>query len=128
MSAAKDVAKFTDLEASMYAAKKHSFYFAEDAMISIFTDLTERSPTFGLNPIDTVGIFPKRSWISMFTNANSRSEAWKKFLGREFKGLLSNVFEPDFKAITDEDLKRRALNSLKNAGPDEEHKYDFSFS
>lgn len=37
-------------------------------MISIFTDLTERSPTFGLSPIDTVGSDVKKSWIAMFTN------------------------------------------------------------
>ena len=30
--------------------------------------------------------------------------------------------------IEDPDLKRRALNSLKNAGPDQQNLYDFSFS
>jgi N-acetylmuramic acid 6-phosphate etherase len=128
MRAAKEVAQFTDLEASIYAAKKHSFYFAEDAMISIFTDLTERSPTFGLNPIDTIGTFPKRSWIAMFTNADSSSKAWLKFLGRPFKGLTADVFEGPFNEITDADLKRRALGSLKNAGPNQKDLYDFSFS
>ncbi len=68
-------------------------------MISIFTDLTERSPTFGLNPIDTIGTFPKRSWIAMFTNADSTSAAWLKFLGRPFKGLAASVFEGPFTAI-----------------------------
>ncbi len=97
-------------------------------MISIFTDLTERSPTFGLNPIDVIGTFPKRSWIAMFTNADSTSKAWLKFLGRPFKGLSADVFEGPFTAITDADLKRRALNSLKNAGPDQQALYDFSFS
>jgi N-acetylmuramic acid 6-phosphate etherase len=56
-------------------------------MISIFTDLTERSPTFGLNPIDVFGANPKRSWITMFTNAESKAAAWDKFLGRDFLGL-----------------------------------------
>jgi hypothetical protein len=62
-------------------------------MISIFTDLTERSPTFGLNPIDVIGTFPKRSWIAMFTKGDSSQAAWLKFLGRSFKGLASEVFE-----------------------------------
>ena len=97
-------------------------------MISIFTDLTERSPTFGLNPIDTIGTTPKRSWIAMFTNADSNAGAWLKFLGRPFKGLGKDVFEGPFTEIVDADLKRRALNSLKNAGPDQQHLYDFSYS
>jgi hypothetical protein len=87
-------------------------------MISIFTDLTERSPTFGLNPIDTIGTSPKRSWIAMFTNATDTSSAWLKFLGRPFKGLDAGVFEKPFSEIEDADLRRRALNSLKNAGQD----------
>ena len=97
-------------------------------MISIFTDLTERSPTFGLNPIDVIGVFPKRSWITMFTNAYSNEKAWLKFLGRPFKGLKHEVFEKPFENIIDLDLRKRALNSLKNAGPDQANLYDFSFS
>jgi N-acetylmuramic acid 6-phosphate etherase len=122
------VSQFTELESRVYKEKKHSFYFAQDAMISIFTDLTERSPTFGLNPIDTINTLPKRSWITMFTNADSTSSAWLKFLGRPFKGLAPEIFEPPFQEITDLDLRRRALNSLKNAGADQQHLYDFSFS
>lgn len=89
---------------------------AQDAMISIFTDLTERSPTFGLNPIDVIGANPKRSWITMLTNAESKADAWNKFLGREFLGLRKSVFEGPFSQIEDSDLRSRALNSLKNAG------------
>ena len=127
-SAAVTVAPFTEVEAQTYERKQHSFYFAQDAMISIFTDLTERSPTFGLNPIDVIGTFPKRSWISMFTNGDSTEAAWLKFLGRPFKGLAKDVFEGPFTDIADPDLKRRALNSLKNAGPDQQALYDFSYS
>ncbi len=70
-------------------------------MISIFTDLTERSPTFGLSPIDTIETFPKRSWISMFTQAHSNQEAWERFLGREFKGLEKSEYEEEFLKIED---------------------------
>jgi hypothetical protein len=97
-------------------------------MISIFTDLTERSPTFGLFPIDTIGTFPKRSWIAMFTNGDSHKEAWLKFLGRPFKGLTADMYEGPFSEVVDPDLKRRALNSLKNAGPNQQDLYDFSYS
>ena len=64
----------------------------------------------------------------MFTNADSTSKAWLKFLGRPFKGLAKDVFESPFRSIPDEDLRMRALNSLNNAGPDQQALYDFSFS
>lgn len=64
----------------------------------------------------------------MFTNGNCSQEAWLKFLGRPFKGLNPEVFEEPFKALPDPDLRRRALNSLKTAGPDQKDLYDFSFS
>ena len=88
-------------------------------MISIFTDLTERSPTFGLNAIDTIGALPKISWITMFTNAIDRELAWERFLGRPFKGLDSDIYEEEpFGSVKDEDLRSRAINSLKRAGPE----------
>lgn len=85
----------TDYETQCYSEKAHAYYYAENSMISIFTDLTERSPTFGLAPIDTVS-GPKKSWISMFTNANDKNSAWIRFLGRRFQGLDKTLFEESF--------------------------------
>ena len=90
------IAKLTEEEAKCYSESGRAFYYAEEAMISIFTDLTERSPTFGLSPIDTVNSFNKKSWISMFTNADNKYDAWKLFLGRRFKGLRKEAFEGQF--------------------------------
>ncbi len=86
-------------------------------MISIFTDLTERSPTFGLTPIDTVD-GGKKSWISMFTNALDQKEAWIRFLGRRFMGMDAKIFEEAFNRVEDKELRHRALTSLAKAGPE----------
>jgi N-acetylmuramic acid 6-phosphate etherase len=97
-------------------------------MISIFTDLTERSPTFGLSPIDTVGSEVKKSWIAMFTNATDQYHAWELFLGRRFKGLRSEIFLPEFENIEDPELKHKGIMSLGKTGKDQEDLYDFSIS
>lgn len=86
-------------------------------MISIFTDLTERSPTFGLAPIDTVS-GAKKSWISMFTNASDKTQAWIRFLGRRFIGMDARIFEEAFNAVEDKELRHRAITSLAKAGPE----------
>jgi hypothetical protein len=103
-------------------------YYAQDAMISIFTDLTERSPTFGLSPIDTVETDVKKSWIAMFTNGSDQYHAWELFLGRRFKGLRSEIFLPEFENIQDPELKHKGIISLGKTGRGQEDLYDFSIS
>ena len=88
-------------------------------MISIFTDLTERSPTFGLDPVDTIALVQakrRRSWISMHTDVEDGRLAWIRFLGKQFKGLDPNIYEKHFENVQDPHLRERALNSLKRAG------------
>lgn len=97
-------------------------------MISIFTDLTERSPTFGLSPIDTVNEVARKSWITMFTDAKDRDSAWIRFLGRPFRGLNPDVFIPAFETVADKDLRERALTSLSRAGNEQSTLYDFSIA
>jgi N-acetylmuramic acid 6-phosphate etherase len=97
-------------------------------MISVFTDLTERSPTFGLSPIDTVNTKEKKSWISMFTNGKNKYHAWELFLGRRFKGLKSEAFLPGIENESDHELRHKGIMSLKKTGKDQEDLYDFSLS
>ena len=49
------LSKMTKLETDCYASKKTAVYFADEALLSVFTDCTERAPTFSLNPLDTIG-------------------------------------------------------------------------
>jgi N-acetylmuramic acid 6-phosphate etherase len=36
-------------------------------MVTVFTDLTERSPTFSLYPVDTINETSRKSWIQIWT-------------------------------------------------------------
>lgn len=33
---------------------KRTYYYAEFPIVTLFTDMTERSPTFSLSPVDTI--------------------------------------------------------------------------
>ena len=49
-SSAADIARYIDFEAEVYASGGKITYFADAFMLDIFTDTTERSPTFMLPP------------------------------------------------------------------------------
>jgi hypothetical protein len=42
------------MEASAYASGHRATYWADSALVTVFTDSTERSPTFRLFPLDSV--------------------------------------------------------------------------
>jgi hypothetical protein len=47
------MSKLTDLEIGCYRGNGKTIYFSELALLTVFTDCTERSPTFSLKPLDT---------------------------------------------------------------------------
>ena len=125
----KDVAKLTSLEAKTYNSGHYSTYFAKDGLITVFTDSTERAPTFHLLSLDTVREPKRKSLIQVWTEAKNRDEAWNYFLGRKFRGLDSKFYEAPFKAeIDDPFLKEASLRGLQDTGNDQQLLYDFSFS
>jgi len=129
MSKIADIAKFTALESEVYKNKGFVTYFAKRALITVFIDCTERSPTFHLFPLDTIQKKKRKCWIQVWTEANGSQQAWKNFLGRSFRGLDKEFYRESFeREIHDPYLKKTALNSLVNAGRDQEKLYDFSFS
>ena len=124
-----DIAKFTQLEAQTYKTENFSTYFAQKGLITVFIDSTERSPTFRLFPLDTVKESKRKSWIQVWTPAANLQDAWQAFLGRSFRGLSPEFYRKPFEEeIDDAYLKRAALESLKNAGNDQQFLYDFSFA
>jgi len=128
-SSLSDIAKFTQLEAQTYEAENYSTYFAQKGLITVFIDSTERSPTFRLFPLDTVKEAKRKSWIQVWTPATDLQDAWQAFLGRPFRGLSPEFYRKPFEEeIYDAYLKRAALESLKNAGNDQQFLYDFSFA
>jgi N-acetylmuramic acid 6-phosphate (MurNAc-6-P) etherase len=128
-SAVPDLARLTDLEAETYAAGRFATYLAGQAMVTVFTDCTERSPTFRLFPLDRVDTPERRCWVRIWTAAGGVADAWRRFLGRPFCGLDADFYGPPLReSVTDPYLRKAALDSLANAGADQEALYDFSFA
>ena len=126
--AASDISRLTDLEAAAYKAGRHTTYFADEGLITVFIDSTERSPTFRLAPLDTVRASKRTCWIQVWTDAPDASAAWRAFLGRRFRGLDPLLYRKPFETeIEDAYLKEKALRSLTQAGDDQAALYDFSF-
>jgi N-acetylmuramic acid 6-phosphate etherase len=124
---AAEIARLTDLEAKAYATGCFSTYFAREALITVFIDSTERSPTFRLVPLDTVREPKRKCWIQVWTEADDPASAWKAFLGRTFRGLDPLFYRKPFEAeIDDVYLKNKARQSLTQAGDDQASLYDFS--
>ncbi len=123
------MAEWTELEAKTYADKHFSTYFADKALITVFIDSTERSPTFRLFPLDTVAEPARRCWIQVWTPADDRKQTWLNFLGRPFRGLREDFYRPHFEEEVDDPyLRRAALESLKKADDNQQELYDFSFA
>ncbi len=126
---AKTLGALTDQEALTYSQGHFSTYLAQNALIPVFIDSTERSPTFRLFPLDTKDSPTRKSWIQVWTPAENVREAWQAFLGRPFKGLLAEKYEKPFSLeIDDSFLQKAALRSLKIAGDEQQDLYDFSTS
>ena len=123
------IADWTALEARTYAGNHFSTYFAGRALITVFIDSTERSPTFRLFPLDTVEEPARRCWIQVWTPAPDKRQAWLSFLGRPFRGLRAEFYQSPFEEkVEDPYLRRAALESLKKAGYDQQELYDFAFA
>jgi N-acetylmuramic acid 6-phosphate etherase len=126
-SAAK-IAPWTDLEAQTYANQRHTTYFAQKALLPVFVDVTERAPTFRLQALDRADAASRQSWIQVWSPAETASQAWDMLLHRPFHGLNANFYQADFNQIQDPYLKKAALNSLNNAGAEQQNFYDLAFS
>ena len=124
-----ELSELTDIEAETYKSNNFSTYFAGKGIITVFTDSTERSPTFRLAPLDTIHEKNRKSWIQVWTKATNQHDGWLYMLKRPFRGLSDEIYRKPFETeIEDAYLKKAALNSLKNAGNDQQNLYDFSFS
>ena len=129
MASLGDLGRFTHLESETYKKHQRATYFAKKALITVFIDCAERSPTFRLDPLDTIHEKGRKCWLQVWTEGKDYKEAWRNFLGRDFRGLEASFYKSHFsKRINDEYLKDAALKSLSQAGNDQEGLYDFSFS
>lgn len=78
---------FTEREADVYSSGGFVLYSAETCPITVFTDTTERAPTFSLAPMShrsadaPVASPPSLSYVTL-PAAASADEAWQTLLGR----------------------------------------------
>ncbi|MBD3292672.1 MAG: sugar phosphate isomerase [Armatimonadia bacterium] len=82
--AVEALATWTKLEHELYAEGGLITYFAHECLLDIFTDTTERAPTFMLPPFrkcdDTVS---PPSWPFVKDPMQPTPETWRRVLGRE---------------------------------------------
>jgi N-acetylmuramic acid 6-phosphate etherase len=94
----RTAAAYIDYETGVYRKKGKMTYFAEDFMLDIFTDTTERSPTFMLPPFrrrdDSVS---PQSWAFVKNPLRSTPETWKSVMHRNLRCL--NWTDPDYEQM-----------------------------
>lgn len=125
----QEIASLTQLEAETYHKGKRTTYVAKRALLTVFIDGAERSPTFHLPPLDPLTLKKRRCLFQVWTEAKDHFEAWQRLLGRNFRGLDRNFYQPVLaEKVDDPYLREVALQSLLKAGNDQQDLYDFSFS
>lgn len=83
---------FIERESREYSAGRYIMYCVRDYGITVFTDTTERAPTFSLSPfshksaVRLLKLKPSLSYISL-PNTKNREAAWQALLGREPRAL-----------------------------------------
>ena len=77
---APQLAAWTDRESSAYASGHRATYLAQRAMMAVFVDVTERSPTFRLAPLDRVNATERKSWIQVWAPVGNADAAWDALL------------------------------------------------
>ena len=86
--AVESIARYVDIEADCYDKKGYVTYFAKDYLLDIFTDTTERSPTFKLPPFrkmdDTVS---PRPWAFVKNPLITTGEVWQQNMKRPLRCL-----------------------------------------
>jgi len=91
LTAAESVEALCDwvrLEAKTYEAGGRVTYAADDMLLDVMTDTTERSPTFSLPPFRPLGDDASLvSWAFLKDPGRSTPEAWRHMLGRDPVGL-----------------------------------------
>jgi N-acetylmuramic acid 6-phosphate etherase len=83
-AARRAIAEYIGFEAELYRKGGLVTYFADEFILDIFTDTTERSPTFMTPPFrkcDDRKSPP--SWAFVKTERFSTPDAWRHYLGRE---------------------------------------------
>jgi N-acetylmuramic acid 6-phosphate etherase len=116
---------FVVSEADAYVEGDFTLYQAEEFAITVFTDTTERAPTFNLAPFDNPKHLTDRHALTYLSipSAGTAAEAWQKLLARPPRPLQWP--EVHLKTSTDYlmsfDFSRHALEFRRSILPGHEH-------
>ena len=123
------ISELIDEEYNSYIKNKNILYIGLSSIVTIFSDITERSPTFGIKPIDTNYQNKNSSIIKVILMKDNQNNSWKNLLGSKFKGLnkikYSNILSQS--NSLEKSLKYLAINGLDNAENNQQYNYDFSY-
>lgn len=87
-AARKNIADAIDIESKLYSRRGRVTYFADDCMLDLFTDTTERSPTFMLPPFrSTSETSLAQSWAFVKNPLYSTEQCWDALLHRGVRCL-----------------------------------------
>jgi len=84
----KNIADAIDFERSLYSRKGRVTYFADDCMLDLFTDTTERSPTFMLPPFRSTDENDlAQSWAFVKNPLYATESCWDALFHRDVRCL-----------------------------------------
>lgn len=84
----RTMARLIDLERDLYSRKGLVTYLADEYMLDVLTDTTERSPTFMIPPFRAADdLLSPRSWAFVKNPHWMTIEAWSQMLRRNPRGL-----------------------------------------
>ncbi len=109
------LARFTDKEFGIYKKNEFVMYVPHHFAITVFTDTTERSPTFSLPSFENdqyQGEAPSLCYI-LIPTANSAPQAWLQLLKREPQALDWSEIDPRTSSpyLESFDFSKNSLNS-----------------
>jgi len=125
------IAKYIRFEEKIYKKKGLITYFADEFLIDVFTDTTERAPTFMLAPFrkfDDMKMLP--SWAFVKTPLFSTPDAWKNYLGRELRCLewktedYVQMQSPEKIILNQPAISRKEMLRFLIGNEDEKCRYD----
>lgn len=125
-AAVKGLKGFTIRESETYAQGHCSIYSVDTMAITVFTDTTERAPTFNLSPFDNAKHLSDRHSLTyvMIPTTNTVEESWHSLLCRDARVL--NWPEIHGKTtlgyLKGFDFSRKALDFRRKIIPGVEHR------
>lgn len=112
------LARFVEMEETVYRASRKNNYFADRFGIDVLTDTTERSPTYCTPPFRKFDDpTATESWAFLFLPYPETPHAWERIIRRKPKCVEWN--EKEIRDMVPEDKAPRTIEIVKKIGYNE---------